>query len=151
MPQTRAATSLNRSRYFFFDRKVILPILGIIFLSSAFLLHGVEAAQKQEPTYFALIENGSVKNVIVADQAFVDSQPGKWVQTWMDGKSRHNYAGIGYKFNQTYDAFIPPKIFASWKLNTTSFLYDPPVPFPKNNTALWVWDEAKLNWGSASK
>ena len=33
---------------------------------------------------------------------------------------RKNYAGIGFKYDQTRDAFIPPKPFNSWILNETT-------------------------------
>lgn len=59
--------------------------------------------------YYAKVENnGLVSNVIVADFDFIQGQPGKWVETWMDGGQRKNYAGVGYTYNQQLDAFIPP-------------------------------------------
>ena len=33
---------------------------------------------------------------------------------------RKNYADIGFKYDQTRDAFIPPKPFNSWILNETT-------------------------------
>jgi len=41
-----------------------------------------------------------------------------WKQTFTDG-TRKNYAGVGYKYDQTRDAFIPPKPYISWILNET--------------------------------
>jgi hypothetical protein len=32
-----------------------------------------------------------------------------WKQTSYNGKIRYNYAGIGYKYDELADAFIPPK------------------------------------------
>jgi hypothetical protein len=59
-------------------------------------------------TYFAqLNENNIVTQVIVADQAFVDSIDGTWVETFMD--SAKKYAGIGDTYDATRDAFISPK------------------------------------------
>ena len=42
---------------------------------------------------------------------------------------RGNYARVGDHYNETLDAFIPPKPFDSWVLNETTFVYDPPTPF----------------------
>jgi hypothetical protein len=59
-------------------------------------------------TYFAqLDENNIVTQVIVADQSFVDSIGGTWVETFMD--STKKYAGIGDTYDATRDAFISPK------------------------------------------
>jgi hypothetical protein len=59
-------------------------------------------------TYFAqLDENNIVTQVIVADQAFVDSIGGTWQETFMD--STKKYAGIGDTYDATRDAFISPK------------------------------------------
>lgn len=33
----------------------------------------------------------------------------RWVQTSYNGNKRKNYAGIGYAYDATKDAFIPPK------------------------------------------
>jgi hypothetical protein len=59
-------------------------------------------------TYFAqLDENNIVAQVIVADQLFVDSIGGTWVETFMDSDKK--YAGIGDTYDATRDAFISPK------------------------------------------
>jgi len=59
-------------------------------------------------TYFAqLDENNIVTQVIVADQSFVNSIGGTWQETFMD--STKKYAGIGYTYDATRDAFISPK------------------------------------------
>jgi hypothetical protein len=59
-------------------------------------------------TYFAqLDENNIVTQVIVADQSFVDSIGGTWVETFMDSDKK--YAGIGDSYDAIRDAFISPK------------------------------------------
>ena len=40
-----------------------------------------------------------------------------WKQTSYNGNIRKNYAGVGDTYDQTRDAFIPPKPFNSWILN----------------------------------
>ena len=58
---------------------------------------------------------------------------------------RKNYAGIGYTFDATRDAFIPKKSFASWLLNETTCLWDAPVPMP-NDDKRYYWNEEQLAW-----
>lgn len=58
---------------------------------------------------------------------------------------RMNYAGIGYYYDATRDAFIPPKPFASWVLNDSTCLWEPPVPYPADGE-MYAWDEDELQW-----
>ena len=58
---------------------------------------------------------------------------------------RKNYAGIGYKYDATRDAFIPPKPFASWVLNEDTCLWDAPVAMPTDG-GFYNWDEEAGNW-----
>jgi hypothetical protein len=58
---------------------------------------------------------------------------------------RKNYAGIGYLYNATRDAFIPPKPFASWVLNETTCLWDAPTPMPTDGKR-YQWDEPATTW-----
>ena len=64
-------------------------------------------------SYFAKLENSIVTKVIVAEveffETFVDDIPGQWIETKMDGSIRKNYAGIGFTYDATRDAFIPVK------------------------------------------
>ena len=61
---------------------------------------------------------------------------------------RKNYAGVGWKYDQTRDAFIPPQPFASWTLNETTCLWDPPVVKPNDETAekKYIWNEETKQW-----
>jgi len=58
---------------------------------------------------------------------------------------RGNYAGIGFTYDDTLDAFIPPQPYESWLLNETTFSWDSPVPYPTDGKA-YVWDESSLSW-----
>lgn len=58
---------------------------------------------------------------------------------------RKNYAGIGYTYDTTRDAFIPPKTYESWVLNETSCLWEAPVSYPTDGK-LYVWNENDQNW-----
>jgi hypothetical protein len=42
-------------------------------------------------------------------QWIMDNLGGNWVKTSYNGNIRYNYAGIGYSYDETADAFISPK------------------------------------------
>src|SRR6056300_1244449 len=58
---------------------------------------------------------------------------------------RKNYAGIGYKYDQYKDAFIPPKPFNSWTLNETTCLWEAPVVKPSDGQR-YSWNETNQTW-----
>ena len=58
---------------------------------------------------------------------------------------RKNFAGIGYTYDETRDAFIPPKFFNSWILNEDTCLWNAPVAYPQDNN-IYKWNETNLNW-----
>lgn len=70
---------------------------------------------------------------------------GTWVQTSYNGNIRKNYAGIGFTYDSTRDAFIPPKPFPSWTLDEATCLWEPPTPMP-NDGKPYVWDENTTSW-----
>jgi hypothetical protein len=53
---------------------------------------------------------------------------------------RKNFAGIGYTYDETRNAFIPPKPFSSWVLNETTCQWDAPIDYPTDDNA-YYWDE----------
>ena len=56
---------------------------------------------------------------------------------------RCNYAGIGYSYDETRDAFIPPQPFPSWVLDEDTCLWVAPIPMPDGD---YVWDEDAGDW-----
>ena len=70
---------------------------------------------------------------------------GNWKQTSYNGNFRVRYAGIGYSYSTELDAFIPPKPYPSWLLDTQTCLWDPPVPYPSDGKQ-YYWDEETLSW-----
>ena len=105
--------------------------------------------------HYAKIEDGFVTNVIVAEQDFIDTQEGQWVQTSYNTYGgqhtlggtplRKNYAGIGYTYDSTRDAFIPPAPYASWVLNEDTCIWEAPVVYPDDGK-IYTWDESTTNW-----
>jgi hypothetical protein len=67
------------------------------------------------------------------------------VRTSYNGNIRKNYAGIGYTYDESRDAFIPPQPFPSWVLNETTCLWDAPVPYPDDGLK-YDWDEYTVSW-----
>ena len=69
--------------------------------------------------------------------------PGIWKQTSYNKSFRKNYAGIGYTYDSTRDAFISPKPYPSWILDEESCTWKAPVPKPEGS---WYWDEETISW-----
>lgn len=109
-------------------------------------------------SHFAKVENGTVTQVIVAEQDFINSgavgDPAAWVQTSYnthggqhpEGRPlRKNYAGIGYSYDAGRDAFIPPKPHNSWVLDEATCLWNAPVAQPTDGQR-YQWDEDTVSW-----
>jgi hypothetical protein len=96
-----------------------------------------------------LDENNTVTTVIVAEQDFINSgQVGDlslWVKTSYSGSFRKNYAGIGYTYDNTRDAFISSKPFTSWTLNEGTCQWEAPVAYPDDGK-IYSWNESSQQW-----
>jgi hypothetical protein len=115
-----------------------------------------------------LDENNIVTRVLVGSnddpdegyQWLIDNLGGTWVKTSYNTQGgvhslggtplRKNYAGIGYSYDATHDAFIPPKPFNSWVLNEDTCLWDAPTPYPTDGQ-MYRWVEEDLNWQVVSQ
>ena len=125
-------------------------------------------------SHFAQIdENGVVQQVLVIDQAEIDTgnwgDPATWIQTSYNTKGgiyytpntstpdpdqskafRKNYAGIGFVWDGV--GFIPPKPveYPSWVFNGDSYLWEPPVPMPEKpwpeGVDGYTWEEPAIEW-----
>lgn len=88
-------------------------------------------------------------------QWLIDNLGGTWVKTSYNTSGgvhsnggtplRKNYAGIGYTYDATRDAFIPPKPFNSWVLDEDTCLWNAPTPMPTDGQ-MYRWVEEDLNW-----
>ena len=58
---------------------------------------------------------------------------------------RKNHAGIGYNYDASKDAFIPPQPFDSWTLNEDTCIWDPPVAYPDDDKR-YEWNEDTQAW-----
>ena len=115
-------------------------------------------------SHFAEIKDGIVQRVLVVEQDFIDTgrlgDSSNWIQTSYNTKGgvhyapnssdpdggvalRKNYAGIGYIYDVGRDAFYAPQPFASWTLDESTCIWEPPTPHPGYPSG---WDEDELSW-----
>ena len=109
--------------------------------------------------HYAKIENNIVTQVIVAEaeffDTFVDTSPGEWLQTSYNTQGgihlnggtplRKNYAGIGFTYDKTRDAFIAPQPYPSWLLDEDTCTWSAPVSYPSDDKK-YTWNEEIINW-----
>lgn len=107
-----------------------------------------------------LDENNIVTQVIVVanDELLVDGVEsetkgiefcqsllgGRWVQTSYNGSIRKNYAGIGFIYDLSLDAFYAPQPYHSWVLDEDA-VWQAPVTYPTDGK-IYLWDETTLQW-----
>jgi hypothetical protein len=110
-------------------------------------------------SHYAKVLNGTVTNIIVADEDFfenfVDTSPGTWIQTSYNTRNnthvlggtprRGNYAGIGFTYDFQNDVFYAPKPYPSWTLDKSTWSWTAPTAHPDDGK-LYKWDEASLSW-----
>ena len=65
-------------------------------------------------------------------------------RTSYNGNIRKNFAGIGFTYDVTKDAFIAPKPFNSWILDEVTCHWQAPKPKPEGMN--WYWDEENAQW-----
>jgi hypothetical protein len=70
---------------------------------------------------------------------------GTWKQTSYNANIRKNYAGIGFSYDEQRDAFIPPKVYASWVLDETTCNWKAPVDAPTDGKN-YAWNEETQSW-----
>ena len=62
---------------------------------------------------------------------------------------RKNYAGIGYTYDASNDAFIAPKPYNSWVLNGSTYLWEAPEDYPDDDK-FYTWNESSQQWEEVS-
>ena len=112
-------------------------------------------------SHYAEIDNNNVViRVLVAEKDFIDKMPGRWIKTsyntkegiHLNGKEplRKNFAGVGFTYDESRDAFIPPKPYPSWVLNEETCTYEAPIPRPEGD-GVYTWNEEKGQWQNMQK
>ena len=109
--------------------------------------------------HYAKVVNGIVTKVIVAQEdffdTFVDDSAGEWIKTSYNTYAgvhakggtplRKNYAGEGFTYDSTRDAFISPKPYNSWTLDEGTCVWEPPIEHPDDGNR-YDWNEETLSW-----
>ena len=115
--------------------------------------------------HWAKVENGIVAQITVGDNNdpagdeglswLENNLGGTWVKTSYNTYGgvhtlggtplRKNYAGIGYVYDATRDAFYAPQPFPSWKLNEGTCIWEAPTPMPTDGKE-YTWDEPTKSW-----
>jgi len=70
---------------------------------------------------------------------------GTWKQCSYNGSIRKNFPAVGFTYDATRDAFIPPKPFDSWVLNEDTCQWQAPTPMPEDDS-IYLWDEETQEW-----
>ena len=118
--------------------------------------------------HYAKIGNdGSVLQIIVAEQNFIDTLPSNevWIQTSYNTRGGVHYEpnsntpsqdqskALRYNFAQPLiglydaqaDAFYEKQPFPSWTLNTSTYLWEAPTPAPTDGKN-YEWNEETQSW-----
>jgi len=105
-----------------------------------------------------VIDVNAVANAVVDDLPFPESEPvgvafltewsggyTNWKQTSYNANFRKNLAGVGYTYDSVLDAFVPPKPYPSWLLNTNTCQWQAPIPYPTDGK-IYYWNEETQQW-----
>jgi hypothetical protein len=138
------------------------------------MAHFAELKSKTDPTGFTSDTHLIVERVVVVgndiaanggtlgdNDMHVDGETwcvnffggGTWKQTSYNNNFRKQYAGIGYRFDESKNKFITPQPYASWSLDSNDD-WQAPVTFPSvtndgEDPSVWTysiyWDEDAYN------
>jgi len=112
--------------------------------------------------HFAKIEDGIVTQKIVAEEDYIKTLPGEWVQTSYNTVAgvhsnggtplRKNFAVTGYTYDKDRDAFYAPQPYPSWTLDEDTCTWKPPTPMPDrpgkgtDDDQFYIWNEDTKAW-----
>jgi len=108
--------------------------------------------------HYAFLDNDNTVTEVITGIDETETIEGLDTETWYgnfrgqvckrtsyNGNIRFNYAGIGYTYDESRDAFIAPKPHNSWILNEDSCKWQAPIEYPNDNK-IYYWNEESLNW-----
>jgi len=122
-------------------------------------------------SHYAWVVDGIVRDVIVAEQDFIDHlnkhgcEPyplgqGQWIQTSYNTRAgihygangvpddypptRKNFAAVGCIYDSTRDAFYAPSPFPSWILDEDTCIWHAPIAPPDDQYR--IWNESTQAW-----
>lgn len=105
--------------------------------------------QRVEPIFSAdLVDVYSAVSVVDGDK-YTEGTEWLWVRTWFlagsDPAKRYNYAGIGYFYDASFNAFIATQPFPSWLLDAVDYQWKAPVTYPSDGKR-YRWSEDAGSW-----
>ena len=117
------------------------------------MAHFAQLDENNIVTQVIVVSNEDIKDSIGNENeevgiAFCKNLLGRdtiWKQTSYNNSIRKNYAGIGFTYDATLDAFIAPKPYNSWILNESTCIWESPVLYP-NDGNMYAWDEETTSW-----
>ena len=86
--------------------------------------------------------DGNVQEVLGVNYLTTTTGWAEWRQTFKD-RTRKNYAGPGYTYDEDRDAFIPPQPYPSWVLNEETCGWEAPSERPDGK---YNWNEETQSW-----
>jgi hypothetical protein len=108
--------------------------------------------------HYAFLDNDNIVTEVIVGIDETELIEGKNPEVWYgefrgqtckrtsyNGNYRKNYAGMGYKYDEALDAFVPPKPYESWTLNEDTALWEAPVAYPTDG-AMYSWNEEDGSW-----
>jgi hypothetical protein len=108
--------------------------------------------------HYAFLDGNSIVTEVIVGIDETETIEGLDTETWYgnfrgqvckrtsyNNNIRKNYAGIGMKYDQVLDAFIPEKPYPSWVLNEESCKWEAPTPMPTDDK-IYTWDEGTISW-----
>jgi hypothetical protein len=108
--------------------------------------------------HYAFLDNDNIVTEVIVGIDETELIEGKHPEVWYgefrgqtckrtsyNGNYRKNYAGLGYKYDEALDAFVPPKPYESWILNEDTALWEAPVAYPEDG-GMYSWNEENGSW-----
>jgi hypothetical protein len=108
--------------------------------------------------HYAFLDNNNIVTEVIVGIDETELIEGVYPEIWYgnfrgqtckrtsyNGNIRKNYAGLGYKYDEALDAFIPPKPYESWVLNEDTALWEAPVAYP-DDEGMYTWNEDTGSW-----
>ena len=123
------------------------------------MAHFAELESKTDPTGFTADTHLIVTRVVVIDDDN-EADGENWCNTFFGGGTwkqtsyntfgnehslggtafRKNYAGVGFTYDESNDAFIAPKPHNSFTLNDSTYLWESPITYPDDGKP-YIWNE----------
>jgi len=94
---------------------------------------------------YAVIENGTVTNVIVADSKEIAEQVTE--KTCLE-YTEEAPLGIGWYWLDAAGGYVSPSPFTSWTYSVELNTWVPPIEMPIEEGKYFTWNEETLSWTS---